>query len=659
MQIRTFVAWIGLWLAWTGGGILLVSFSEPAAVAAPQTESDPNAQETSNGDPALTDAERLLRLEKIVKLDRKKLTTLDEEFKSKSQLFDDMAVAIGATEAEIAEKRKKLGEIDRVAEPATVADLEGELKGLEERLEVTKRQSEITFQSAKTVQAQVEALKKKIAREDQALQQMIGTPVDSAMDEAPEPVQSTEEAPTQSGPPVQLIPGVPVPVPVPVPVAESSAKAPIQETADQIEARRQAEKLETQAEEAEQQVRDFLERKAALEEQIELEKQLLQTARDSRDNLNTAVAELQRELRELIASGGTKTKLESVQTNIDGVQDLATEARAEIDERRNYLDSLHQRLEDLHAEQLLLTQEAETRRLEAEQARKKSVWLESPLHPQNVARWLKTRGPSMLFVVGVAAVLLFLIRFSMRPVARTVVRHSRGSRVAGTSRADTLALSFRGALTVLIIAAAALLVLQEAGVDVKTVLGGAAILGVAIAFGAQNMMRDYFSGFMILLQDQFELGDLITISGITGRVEKVNMRTTMLRDIEGRVHFIPNGEIKAITNRTYVWGRAVVEIPIAFEESVDHVMEVLIGIAREMRQDPDWGSSLTDEPVMLGVDKFTEYGVIIKFMIKTQPDKIFATRRELLRRVKNRFDDLGIQISVPYRQILKNPDPED
>jgi small-conductance mechanosensitive channel len=654
---RSFIAWIGLFLTWTGGGMLLVSFSEPAATAAPQAQSDPNAQEALNEDQALTDAERLLRLEKVVRLDREKLSTLEGEFETKSLFFDDLARSIRSIEAEIAEKKKKLGEIDRVAEPGTVADLEVELKGLEQRLEVTRRQSEITFQAAKTVQAQVEALKKKITREDQAIQQMIGTPVDSAMDAEPEPepVQAAEEAPPQSGPPIQLVPGVPLQVPV----AESGAKAPTRETADQIEARRQAEKLETQAEEAEQQVRDFLERKAALEEQIELEKQLLQTARDSRDNLNAAVTELQRELREQIASGGTKTKMESEQTNIDEVQDLATQARAEIDERRNYLDSLHQRLEDLHEEQLLLTREAETRRLEAEQARKKSGWLESPLHPQNVARWLKTRGPRMLLVVGVAAVLLFLIRFSMRPVARTVVRHSRGSRVAGTSRADTLALSFRGALTVLIIAAGALLVLQEAGVDVKTVLGGAAILGVAIAFGAQNMMRDYFSGFMILLEDQFELGDLITISGITGRVEKVNMRTTMLRDIEGRVHFIPNGEIKAITNRTYVWGRAVVEIPIAFEESVDHVMEVLLEIAREMRQDPDWGSSLTDEPVMLGVDKFTEYGVIIKFMIKTQPDKIFATRRELLRRVKNRFDELGIQISVPYRRILRNPGPED
>ncbi len=228
-----------------------------------------------------------------------------------------------------------------------------------------------------------------------------------------------------------------------------------------------------------------------------------------------------------------------------------------------------------------------------------------------------------------------------------------------TNRADTLALSFTSAATVIILVGAVLLVLQEAGVDIKTVLGGAAILGVAVAFGAQNMMRDYFSGFMILLEDQFELGDLITISGITGTVEKVNMRTTMLRDIEGRVHFIPNGEIKSITNRTYVWGRAVVDIPVAYEEDVDRVMKVLLEIAQELREDPDWGDSVTDEPVMLGVDRFTEYGVVIKFMVQTQPNRIFPTRRELLRRVKNRFDELGIRISVPYRQLLNSPGRED
>ena len=105
------------------------------------------------------------------------------------------------------------------------------------------------------------------------------------------------------------------------------------------------------------------------------------------------------------------------------------------------------------------------------------------------------------------------------------------------------------------------------------------VLGVAVAFGAQNLMRDYFTGFLILLENQFELGDLVTIAGVTGNVESVNMRVTVLRDLEGRVHFIPNGEIKAVTNRTYHWGRAVIEVPIGYNENVDRAIETLSEVA--------------------------------------------------------------------------------
>ena len=199
-----------------------------------------------------------------------------------------------------------------------------------------------------------------------------------------------------------------------------------------------------------------------------------------------------------------------------------------------------------------------------------------------------------------------------------------------------------------------LLAFQEAGVDIKTVLGGAAILGVAFAFGAQNLMRDYFTGFMIVLEDQYELNDLITIGAITGRVERLNMRTTVLRDLEGRVHFIPNGEIKSVTNRTYVWGRALLEIPVGFREDPDRVMAVIQSVEEEFRADPEFSDWVAGDPVMLGVDKFSEYGMIIKTFVQTRPDKIFETRRELLRRIKKRFDTEGIQISVPHRTIHRS-----
>ena len=182
---------------------------------------------------------------------------------------------------------------------------------------------------------------------------------------------------------------------------------------------------------------------------------------------------------------------------------------------------------------------------------------------------------------------------------------------------------------------------------------------MAVAFGAQNLMRDYFTGFLILLEDQFEIGDLITIGNITGTVERVNMRTTMLRDLEGRVHFIPNGEVKSVTNWTYVWGRAVLKIPVGYRENVDRVIAVITEIVKEFQADPEFGSWVIDEPVVLGVDKFTEEGVVISFMVKTPPEKMFAARRELLRRVKNRFDQEGIEIFMPRRRMIGDLEPSD
>ena len=189
-------------------------------------------------------------------------------------------------------------------------------------------------------------------------------------------------------------------------------------------------------------------------------------------------------------------------------------------------------------------------------------------------------------------------------------------------------------------------------------MGGAAILSVAFAVSAQNRMREYVTGFMIMLEDKYEFGDLITVGAITGREGKVNMRTTALRDQEGRVHFIPKEEIKSVTNRTYVWGRAVLEIPIGLRENVDRVMGIILEVEEKFGADPELNGWIMDKPVMLGQDRFSEYGMIVKTYVQTPPDKLFHTRRELLRRIKKRFDEEGIEIAVPHRILLQPTDGE-
>jgi small-conductance mechanosensitive channel/predicted nucleic acid-binding Zn-ribbon protein len=632
--------------------ILGVFPSAPPARA--QDEPGLASDDPAVAQPRLTLADRVIRLEKVIEADKARLTEVRESLSAREDFFDTLNRQIEEVETELAEAKQRLEDLGGPGASDEAAALAAKIAKGEEWIPIAKSQSDITMKSGKTLQEQIQSLERKIAEEERALARLAGPSSEELASSGGSGVEQAEaETPEGEGSRLgQVLPPGTAAGSTSAPAKEEAADTQPQ-TTEQIEARREAEKASQEAREAEEAVLSFVERKEALENQIEMEQQLLQTVRTSRDNLRIALQKAESDLETLISSEASRADLQRARKTLETVQALQQETQTEIDSRREYVDSLHQQLADLHEEQLAVTQEAQEKRQEAEAARKKTQWLESPLYPPNLWRWARARVPRMLLVIAVAWVLLLLVRWSARGVAKTVVGTGKGDRTRGGKRADTLALSFRSAISLFIVVAAVLLVFQEAGVDIKTVLGGAAILGVALAFGAQNLMRDYFTGFMILLEDQYELGDLITVGDITGTVEKVNMRTTVLRDIEGRVHFIPNGEIKSVTNRTYVWGRAVLEIPIDFKEDIDRVMEVVLDEARQFSSDPQTGEWVTDDPVMLGVDKFTESGMIIKFMIQTQPDKIFATRRELLRRIKNRFDKEEIEISVPHRMLMQ------
>ncbi|MGB5583193.1 MAG: mechanosensitive ion channel domain-containing protein, partial [Gammaproteobacteria bacterium] len=491
-------------------------------------------------------------------------------------------------------------------------------------LELLRAQSELAFSALTTVRQQIGVLEKKIEREQRTVDTLLGV--------APEVMETAPPA----GAPVDQQPSV-----IPSPADEMIAPA---RSAAQIEANREVSRRQRVADEAEQDLIEFVKRKRSLEQQMALEAKLLDTARESEGSL-TRMLETRRadlELARAVDPNGAEAL--RYQQGVAFIEGLLDGVRGEIEDRAVYLDSLNERLEKLAMEEQAVTRNLENARKLVADARARLNRLESPLHPQNLAHWARERGPRILMLLGTLAGLLVFVRFGIRRLVRLLLVRTDKGADSGSDRADTLAFSFRSAMTFLIVIGGVFLLLEEAGVDVKTVLGGAAIVGIAVAFGAQNLMRDYFTGFVILLEKQFELGDLVTIAGITGVVESVNMRATMLRDLEGRVHFIPNGEIKSVTNRTYHWGRAMVEIPIGYQENVDRVMEMLAEIAKEVRKDPKYSERITEEPIMLGVDEFAQEGVIIKLMMKTVPEDVTAIRRELLRRIKNRFDEVGIGI---------------
>jgi len=195
------------------------------------------------------------------------------------------------------------------------------------------------------------------------------------------------------------------------------------------------------------------------------------------------------------------------------------------------------------------------------------------------------------------------------------------------------------------------MILHEFGVDVAPLLAGLGIAGLAFGFGGQYLIRDIISGIFILFEDQFHVNDVIKIGDLAGLVEKINLRVTVLRDLQGRVIFIPNGEIKSVINYTKKWSRALFDIGVAYKENVDHVMDVIKELGKEIRKDPYFGKLILNDLEMLGVDDFADSQVTIKFMIKTIPIKQWEVAREFRRRLKNKFDELGIEIPFPHQTV--------
>jgi len=218
-------------------------------------------------------------------------------------------------------------------------------------------------------------------------------------------------------------------------------------------------------------------------------------------------------------------------------------------------------------------------------------------------------------------------------------------------RAKTLGGILHTTLIISIYVIAGIMILSELGIAIGPLLAGVGIASIAIGFGAQSLVKDVINGFFLLLEDQIRVGDVVNIAGMGGLVESVNLRTTRLRDIEGRVHIIPNGLIEVATNFTKDWSRALVEIGVAYKEDIDQVIEVLKKVGEELCAAPEYANVILEPMTVLGVDSFGESSVNIRLFFKTIPLKQWEIAREYRRRVKKAFDAAGIEIPFPHRTV--------
>lgn len=255
----------------------------------------------------------------------------------------------------------------------------------------------------------------------------------------------------------------------------------------------------------------------------------------------------------------------------------------------------------------------------------------------------------VILIAAYAAVRIF--RNIIHRLERLVEDKDPATGGEARKRAQTLGRIARQAATVLIWSVAVMLVLSEIGINLGPILATAGIAGLAIGFGAQTLVKDLIGGFFILLENQFRVGDVISTAGVAGLVESINLRTTVLRDLEARVHVIPNGSITVVTNFTREWSRPVLDIGVAYKEDTDRCMEVLKSVGGAMEKDPIFGPKLTGPFEYPGVNAFGDSAVMLRVMVPTLPMERWSVLRELNRRVKKAFDEHGIEIPFPHMTL--------
>lgn len=273
------------------------------------------------------------------------------------------------------------------------------------------------------------------------------------------------------------------------------------------------------------------------------------------------------------------------------------------------------------------------------------------LHLGDVTTWLLGGGLRVLLIATIAFVLVRVGQLLVRRFEQDVSVGTGLEVLERAKRAKTLGGLVQNVLTTLVVIVATMMILREVGLDITPILTGAGILGLAVGFGAQTLVKDIISGFFLILENDVRIGDFVDIGAHSGIVEEMNLRTIVLRDAEGTVHVIPNGSIAALSNRSKDHAYYVIDVPAAYRTDTDEVVRILEEAGASLRADDHLAPFILDDLEVLGVDAFTDTAVNVKARIKTVPLKQWVVGRELRRRLKRALDEAGVELA-------HRPEPE-
>jgi moderate conductance mechanosensitive channel len=266
--------------------------------------------------------------------------------------------------------------------------------------------------------------------------------------------------------------------------------------------------------------------------------------------------------------------------------------------------------------------------------------------------WALVSGIKIVLIVGTAWLLKIIAkRFIQRIVKAAVHSDKLQMEDAEIKRMNTLVHIFNWTINTIIVIIASMMVLQEFGVKIAPILASAGIVGVAIGFGGQYLVRDVITGFFIILENQYRIGDVVTIEGLSGSVEDISLRVTTLRDANGTVHYIPHGEIKKVSNCAKQFARINLNVGVSYDTNIEYAKQVINRIGQELANDPVWKNDINIAPAFLRVESLDDSSVSLKIMGETKPLRQWDVSGELLKRIKETFEQEGIEIPFPQRVI--------
>ncbi len=271
---------------------------------------------------------------------------------------------------------------------------------------------------------------------------------------------------------------------------------------------------------------------------------------------------------------------------------------------------------------------------------------------EQVVPWLLSHGIKILIIVVLAYIVNKIIAGIIAKAVRVaVIPDDTMSEEAEKKREDTLIHIFNGALRIIIIVLAILMALQEAGLKIGPLLAGAGILGVAVGFGGQYLIKDVITGLFLILENQYRIGDVVNIDGTGGLVQDITLRKTTLRDLDGTVHHINHGSVTLVSNLSKDFARVNLEIGIAYDTNLEHLIEVINRTGNELAADPVFKDYIIKAPQFLRVNEFADSAIVVKILGETKPLRQWEVTGELRKRLKVAFDREGIEIPFPQRVI--------